>query len=289
MRSSNGSLAVTRIANVQSPPKVRTINKLTMVLNQMNKHPRVKSSASDEYISTRALLSRELRTSSIPDSELTGNLGIYIERMHLSRVLLMHDLYRQILDVPGVVMELGVRWGQNMALFSAFRGMYEPFNYTRRVVGFDTFSGFPTVSMQDAASREGGGETSAGDYSVTANWKLDLERILGHHESLSPLPHIKKWELVEGDVTETFRSYLDLHKELIVAMAYFDFDIYAPTKHCLELLLPRLTKGSVVVFDELNCPEFPGETTAVKEVLGTHNIRLRREPNNPYVAWFRWE
>jgi hypothetical protein len=40
------------------------------------------------------------------------------------------------------------------------------------------------------------------------------------------------------------------------------------------------------VFDELNCPEFPGETVAVQEVLGVRNLRLERDPNSPYVSWF---
>lgn len=248
-----------------------------------------KSSASDVYKATRAQLAQELRSSAIPDAELTGNLGLFIERMHLSRILLMHALYQQIVNVPGVVFELGVRWGQNMALFSAFRGMYEPYNYTRRVIGFDTFNGFPEVSDEDSGSLSKGNQAAVGDYSVAEGWKERLERILSHHESLSPLPHIKKWELVEGDVTQTFQTYLDENKEIVVAMAYFDFDIYIPTKHCLDRLIPRLTKGSVVIFDELNCPEFPGETIAVRETLGTHKIKLRRDPNNPYVSWFIWD
>jgi hypothetical protein len=200
----------------------------------------------------------------------------------------MHDLYKQIVHVPGVVLELGVRWGQNMGLFSAFRGMYEPYNYTRRIIGFDTFFGFPEISDQDAANQKDKTSTKVGDYSVTEGWKNKLEGILSHHESMSPLPHIKKWELVEGDATVTLPAYLNNHKEAVVALAYFDFDIYAPTKRCLESLLPRLTKGSILIFDELNCPEFPGETIAVQEVLGINRIELRRDPNNPYVSWFKW-
>jgi hypothetical protein len=72
-------------------------------------------------------------------------------------------------------------------------------------------------------------------------------------------------------------------------MAYFDFDLFTPTKACLEKLIPRLTKGSVIVFDELNCPEFPGETLALQQILGTQNISLRCDANNPYVSWFVWE
>jgi hypothetical protein len=85
--------------------------------------------------------------------------------------------------------------------------------------------------------------------------------VLDFHEAeLAPIPHKKKYELVQGDATRTLPEYLQRHPETIVALAYFDFDIYAPTKACLEAVVPHLTKGSVLAFDELNCPEFPGET-----------------------------
>jgi hypothetical protein len=255
----------------------------------MKKDLGTKSSASSKYKNSRVSLANELRQSSIPDNELTGNLGLYIERMHLSRILLMHELYKQIVNIPGNIVEFGVRWGQNIALFSAFRGMYEPYNYTRKVIGFDTFSGFPSVSKEDLPSNLQGKSTDVGDYNVVDGWKEKLEDILSVHESLSPLPHIKKWELIKGDATETFPQYLENHPELIVAFAYFDFDIYSPTKSCLEKLIDRLTKGSIVVFDELNCPEFPGETVALQQVIGTKNIALHRDPNNPYVSWFKQE
>lgn len=40
--------------------------------------------------------------------------------------------------------------------------------------------------------------------------------------------------------------------------------------------MPHLTRGSVLGFDELNCGEFPGETVAVREVLGLDRVALRR-------------
>jgi hypothetical protein len=242
-----------------------------------------KSSSDAAYQDRRLALAKLLRASPIPDAELTANLGLYVERMHLSRILLMHDLYKRIVRVPGVILEFGVRWGQNLALFNAFRGMYEPFNYTRKVIGFDSFGGFPTVSAQDQSDV---GRVEAGDYGVSEGWQQTLDALLQHHESLSPLPHIRKTELVAGDATRTLPEYLKKHPELLVSLAYFDFDVYQPTKECLELLLPRLPAGALVVFDELNCPEFPGETVAVQEVLGVRNLRLERDPNSPYVSWF---
>jgi hypothetical protein len=90
---------------------------------------------------------------------------------------------------------------------------------------------------------------------------------------------------VKGDATLSLPAYLKDHPETIIALAYFDFDIYAPTKSCLEAILPHLTKGSVLAFDELNCPEFPGETLALKEVLGLSKYAIRRDPNSPLTSY----
>jgi hypothetical protein len=68
-------------------------------------------------------------------------------------------------------------------------------------------------------------------------------------------------------------------------MAIFDMDVYKPTKDVLQKIIPRLTKGSLLVFDELNCQQFPGETSAVQEVLGLNNLKLHRHQHQSYCAW----
>jgi hypothetical protein len=220
-----------------------------------------------------------IRQSPIPDGELSANVGLYLSRMQLSRLMLMHQLYQSILPIHGVIMEFGVRWGQNLALFSNFRGMYEPYNYNRKIIGFDTFAGFPSVDLKD------GSKIAKGDYSVVEGYQAYLTTILEQHQADSPIAHKKKFELVAGDATITIHEYLARQPETVVALAYFDFDIYQPTKVCLEAILPRLTRGSVIAFDELNCPEFPGETLAVLETIGLGRYGLRRDPQNPLVSW----
>jgi len=61
----------------------------------------------------------------------------------------MHELYQNIINVHGNIVEFGTRWGTNLALFESFRGMYEPYNYTRKIVGFDTFEGFSGIDGKD--------------------------------------------------------------------------------------------------------------------------------------------
>lgn len=227
----------------------------------------------------RQQLVGHLHNTPIPSSELLHNLGLYLNRQTLARLLFLTELYQQIVPVHGVAMEFGVRWGQNLALLHALRGIYEPYNYNRKIIGFDTFSGFPAVTTQD------GDQVKAGDYGVTAGYQEYLTQILALHEADSPIAHKRKFELVAGDATETVPRYLRDHPETVVAFAYFDFDIYTPTKACLEAIRPRLTKGAIVAFDEVNCPEFPGETLALDEVFGVANYALRRSPLNPLISY----
>ena len=126
---------------------------------------------------------------------------------------------------------------------------------------------------------------SVGDYATSRDYEILLHELLELHESFSPLPHIRKFELVKGDVSKTFPVWLEQNPHAVVSLAIFDMDIYKPTRDVLELIVPRLTKGSVLVFDEINCAPFPGETVAVQEILGLNNIALRRLPYQPWGAW----
>lgn len=237
---------------------------------------------SNEYeINKRKEFLKQFKESPIPDDEILQNLGLYINRQSLSRIIFMHELYKKIIDVNGVIMEFGVRWGQNLSLFTSLRGMYEPYNYTRKIIGFDTFEGFPSVHEKDGKKYF----IQKGAYGVTENYENYLENILEYHEVESPIAHKKKFELVKGDAVESIEKYLKENPQTIIAFAYFDFDIYEPTKKCLQAILPHLTKGSVLAFDELNDPNFPGETIAFQEVLGSVNYEIKRSPLNPLMSY----
>ena len=208
----------------------------------------------------------------VPSAEQLANIGLFQKRQELTKVLFLQELYKEMLPVHGVIMEFGVRWGQNLVTLTNLRGIYEPYNYSRKIIGFDTFEGFPSVHAKD-------GEHSIiekGAFNVTEDYEKYLQQIVDYHAGESPLNHISKNELVKGDAPLMLEKYLKDHPETIIAMAYFDFDIYEPTKKCLELITPFLTKGSVIGFDELCDPHFPGETVALREVWGTKNISLRR-------------
>lgn len=235
---------------------------------------RFKGEISENEEKIRSELIELFKKCPIPHEELLDNLGLFIKRKHLSRILFMNHLYEKIINTHGVIIEFGTRWGQNLALFESLRGMYEPFNHNRKIVAFDTFKGFPSVHDKD-----GKGElASAGYYNVTGNYFEYLDKLMQYHENESPIAHKKKYELVKGDATKTIYEYLDCHPETIIAFAYFDFDIYEPTYECLKAIKPHLTKGSIIGFDELNCNYYPGETVALREFFGLDKYAIRRTP-----------
>jgi Macrocin-O-methyltransferase (TylF) len=225
---------------------------------------------------------KHFRKCPIPDNQLLSNLGLFLNSKNLSRILFMDHLYRQIVDVQGSILEFGTRWGQNLALFAALRGIYEPFNRHRKIVGFDTFEGFPSLSPKDGSSDM----MKLGELAVTDNYVEYLRRLMEMQELDNPLGHITKFALRKGDATIELGRFLEESPETIVALAYFDFDLYEPTLKCLQAIRPRLVKGSVVGFDELNDPDSPGETIALMEAYGLNNLRLKRFPIASRVSYF---
>lgn len=242
----------------------------------------IKTYESEAETRKRRDLEDALRAAPIPPGQLAGNLGLFLDSKSLSRILAMDFLYKKILEVEGIVVEFGTRWGQNLALFQTLRGIYEPFNRHRRVVGFDTFEGFPSVLEEDGTSEM----MFEGNLSVGDGYLNFLQNLLNTHEALNPLGHIEKNFLVAGDAAETFPEFITQNPQTVIAFAYFDFDLYAPTRACLEAVSERLTKGSVVAFDEVNDPDSPGETLALMEAVGLRNVALRRVRHASRISFF---
>jgi hypothetical protein len=248
----------------------------------MSKKLKIKSSESINELKLRDNFYQLYKKNPIPKDQVLSNLGLFLNSKNLSRILFFDHLYKLNLDTQGVVMEFGVRWGQNLSIFSALRGIYEPFNRHRKIIGFDTFKGFPSIHSKDGKSTL----MKKGQLDLTKNYDLYLEKILQFQETDNPISHLKKFEICKGDATKELPKYLKNNPETIVSLAYFDLDLYKPTKKCLEIIKSRLVKGSVIGFDELNDPDSPGETLALKEAIGLNNIRLKRYKFASRVSYF---
>jgi hypothetical protein len=187
--------------------------------------------ASQLTMDARRRIAELLAGSPIPPSALPNNLPLYMRKDVVADVLVINDLYRRILAVPGSVFEFGTRWGRRLALFLAFRELYEPYDFTRQIVGFDTFSGFPGVHEHDGAYAE----IRPGSMSVVDDYADHLEEILDALESDTAQGHIRRFDIRRGDVIQTVPEYLDAHPETIVSLAYFPGETVAVLQELASL------------------------------------------------------
>jgi hypothetical protein len=239
--------------------------------------------SSEDEKARRSAFVELFNNSPIARSDLVySQLSLYMPRQELSRMLFLSDLYRQhVLETNGILVEFGTCYGRTASILTNLRAIFEPFNFTRRLAIFDTFTGLQGVEAVDGSDRL----ASDGAYSAGDGYEKHLGAVLDYHESEAPISHIRKFEIIKGDATQTTPAYFASHPEAIIALAFFDFDIYRPTKACLEAIRPHLTKGSVLVFDQLNCPGYPGETVALSEMVGLNNVKIRRSPLTPWISY----
>ncbi len=244
---------------------------------------------SDKHTKTEKTFIAELceafEKSKLPVAARLQNFPRHVRRQDLSRFLTKWELFKLNLPVHGSVVECGVFAGGGLLSWMQFSAILEPYNHQRRVIGFDTFSGFPKLSPED--TRFGSSEHLK-DGGLETNEEIvgELKNLISLHDKNRPIGHIQKTELVVGDASKTMPKYIEEHPHLLISLLYLDFDIYEPTKAALKTLLPRVAKGGIVAFDELNCPEFPGETSALIESLDLSKVKLQRLPYDPYISYF---
>ena len=188
-------------------------------------------------------------------------------------------------------MEFGCRWGNVSSVFTSLREIYEPYNRHRKIIAFDTFTGFPTNMTEHDNPYAISQVMKKGGLACTENYDKYLIENLKLKEEDAPLSHIQKSFVIKGDVTKTLPKYLKEAEGTIIALTFFDLDIYEPTKFCLETILPYLVKGSILVFDELNDHDSPGETVALREFLDGNlmGVEIKRYRYASRVSYIRVE
>ena len=209
------------------------------------------------------------------------NFPKYVRRQNLTRFLVLYEIFKKVVNVKGSIIECGVNQGYGVMSWAKFSAIIEPANLTRRVYGFDSFEGFPELSAKDSSNSSS--HLKTGD--LAADSYDELNGLAEIYDSTRFLGHVPKVNLIKGNAIKTIPKFIDENPHLMVSLLYLDFDLYEPTKIALESFIPRMTKGSVVAFDELDNPLWPGETQAMVEFCRDYKLRIQRLPFDPYVGY----
>ena len=228
-------------------------------------------------------LGKLFEKSSGSTTEKLENFAKYVPRQAISLFLAKYDMFKQVLNVHGSIVECGVHLGGGLMTFAQLSAILEPVNYTRKIVGFDTFEGFPSLSTKDSHSRSE--VAKKGGFAIPGEKYEELQSAITMFDKNRLLNHIPKVELVKGDATKTIPKFLKDNPHTVVSLLYLDFDLFEPTKAAIESFLPRMPKGAIIGFDELNLSNWPGETLAVLESVGINSLRIQRVPSVPSFSY----
>jgi hypothetical protein len=207
-------------------------------------------------------------------SDLINDFPVYARRITIKRFLAHYELFRQTINLPGDIVELGVFRGHSLLTWANFLEARNIGDRTKKVWGFDNFKGFGKLSPEDGPEYSHMQKTEGGFSPGDVFEELsDLIRIF---DSDRFVPWKKRIELVVGDVEETVPKFLEDHPGLRISLLHFDVDLYKPTLVGLQNLFPLVVPGGVVVFDEYGVLEWGGESLAVEEYLRGQNYTISK-------------
>ena len=230
----------------------------------------------------REALERLFERSSLSTFEMFRAFPVFTPRYTLARFLAHYELFKQVVDVPGAIVDIGVYRGASAFTWAKLCEIFCPTDVRKRVYGFDTFEGFPSLAPQDGATdaaqdvRVGGyaGGTTIEDELLAARAAMNEDRHLAHLERL---------EFVKGDVSRTVPRFVaEQGQGLRVALLNLDADLYEPTRVALEQFVPMMSRGGIIVLDEYAVTTFPGESEAIDQYFTT---RFGRRPAIRKFSW----
>lgn len=193
-----------------------------------------------------------------------NNFYLSCSSQRMSKLVAHYELFKMITDLPGAIVECGVFRGSSFLRWAMFRTLFGG-NFSRKLIGFDTFGPFPEATFEQDKAMRDRFVTGVGSESIT---REELMTVLAHKGANE---HV---ELVEGDVTKTIPEYVRKNPALRIAMIHVDIDLYEPSVTILEELYPRLVRGGVLILDDYGI--FPGESKAVDDYFRKEGLTVKK-------------
>ncbi len=170
--------------------------------------------------------------------------------------VILHELKTVLQHGPnGAVVEFGCYVGTT-SLF--IRRLLDTQSDTREFHVYDSFQGLPPKTAADQS--RAGEQFIAGELAVSKKqFRLEFQKA-----GLRPPIIHKSWfsQLANQDVPEK------------IAFAFLDGDFYESIRDSLQLVLPRMQPGSIIVVDDYAREALPGAAKAVNELRPHAHVRI---------------
>jgi len=218
------------------------------------------------------------------EEERERSLGLFLRGSLLARFLAIGDIYKLIVDKPGIIMDVGTWRGQTAVLCENYRSIYEPLHFNRRIICFDTFTGYKGFGRKDKRTKA----HTNGTYAVENGYASYLSDLLRLHEMSNAMGHNNgKHQVIAGDCRKTIPDFFKKNSNDCVALVFFDVNSYEPTLHAFNDIYKRLVPGGVMAFWQLTRPSVPAEGRVYCEhILNKYPHTLHRCATYPGLCYF---
>lgn len=198
--------------------------------------------------------------------EILQNFPTFTRRINITRFLAHYELFREIQNIPGSIVELGVFKGASLFAFAHFLEIFCHGDRSRKVIGFDSFQGLDNFTSED-------GFFSQQDFKQTGGWKADgfdrdIEQLMELFQMEAFVPQAKRIQIIKGDINNTVPLFVSQNPGLRISLLHFDCDLFEPTLTGLKHLVPLMVPGGVIVFDEYAITAWAGESRALDQYFG---------------------
>jgi SAM-dependent methyltransferase len=177
---------------------------------------------------------------------------LYVGTVNFARNLAIVDLLRSTISIPGHVAEFGCWRGSTSLLLAKALRIFDP-SGPKVVHVFDSFQGLTEFRGEDGVASE-----RSGGYRGSRAIIEECAMLVGLEDHIT---------IHEGLIERTLPQFVERRPELRFSFVYCDTDLYSATKDILAEMWDLMTPGGLMVFDQWNMEEFPGEGIAVNEFL----------------------
>jgi len=169
------------------------------------------------------------------------------------------ELYHEIKELVGDIVECGVFKGSGMALWLKLKELYEPHGILK-VLGFDFFEPQLLLDQLEDNNKE--------------MMNIILNRVDHNDLSLDSVTknlsyfNTEDYLLIKGDAVEKCTEYYNVNVGARIKLLYMDLDLGKPTLEILKVLWDKIVLNGIVVFDEYSYHKWD-ESNGVDMFLNT--------------------
>lgn len=180
-----------------------------------------------------------------------------------AKIFARYEFFKMVTEIPGDIVECGVYKGQGLLFWAKLIQIFNPLS-TRKVIGFDTFTGAPKT-VRNKKDREGA--QTFKDYQDVPETVMKTAKKFNIENRI---------EIISGDALKTIPKFVKSNPGFRIALLNLDFDVYEPTYAALDSFYDRVVGGGIITLDEYAVPNW-GESNAVDSFAKKRKIKLELE------------